>query len=84
MWMIGFTDRPARCAWPLDNPAGKPDGRIRPRPTRFPTGIAHRLPGLHPHQNTDAAEGLALINEGIFLKTPLRAFFYQMSLEIIR
>ena len=40
----GFTDRPARYAWALDNPIGKPGGRICPRPPGFPRGLPTGFP----------------------------------------
>jgi hypothetical protein len=60
--IIGFADCPVRFAWPMDNPAGKPDGRIKHRPRGFPQGLPTGFPDFtHIKQNLpDAAFGLAL------------------------
>ncbi|SEA65696.1 Integrase core domain-containing protein [Nitrosospira multiformis] len=60
MWMIGTADRPAALAWPMDNLAGKPDGRIKHRPRGFPPGLPTGFPDFThiKHNPPDAANGL--------------------------
>jgi hypothetical protein len=56
----------------VDNPAGKPDGRIMHRPQGFPQGLSTGFPDFtHIKINLpDAAGGLAYsIIRGIFFKT---------------
>ena len=81
MWMIGTADRPAVLAWPLDNPVGKPDGRISPRPRGFPQGLPTGFPDfthIKPIFLTRPA-GLALVIRRIFLENLLKILIIRQA-----